>query len=102
VGHPGIDLPWGRGDLISVGLAAIFVAAGLWLHRRSLTEAKVSGFFANGLTFGPLLMIAIDPINKVLGIVPIDLLRTVVFEARLTLWWAAVVAGLRVMRTLKA
>jgi len=84
---------------MGLSLIHIFVAATLGLHRGWLTEAKVSGYFANGLTFGRVQMVAV---NRVLGIIPIDLLRTVGFEARLALWRVAMVAVLRGMRTLKA
>lgn len=53
---------------------------------------------ANGIALGPLAMILLDPINKLIGnVVPFDLLHSVMTEARATLWWAAGVASLGII-----
>jgi hypothetical protein len=49
---------------------------------------------------GPLLMIVLDPLNKYIGAVDMDLLQAAISEARLTLWWAALVAAVNMVLTL--
>jgi hypothetical protein len=50
------------------------------------------GLMGSGLSVGPLLIMLVDPINKKLAIVPIDLLTTIVTEARVTLLFACFLA----------
>jgi hypothetical protein len=92
--------PWGNGELISLVFGVIFVFVGMLLHRRELSRDKVFGLAANGLTMGPLLMIVLDPLNKYIGVVDMDLLQAAISEARLTLWWAALVAAVNMVLTL--
>ncbi|UEM21707.1 hypothetical protein JL100_002740 [Skermanella mucosa] len=92
--------PWGKGELISLLFGVSFVFFGLLLHRKVLSRDKVFGLAANGLTLGPLVMIVFDPLNKYLMLVDLDLLQIAVTEARLTLWWAALVAAVNMLLTL--
>lgn len=92
--------PWGNGELISLVFGVIFVFVGMLLHRKELSRDRVFGLAANGLTMGPLLMIVLDPLNKYIGVVDMDLLQAAISEARLTLWWAALVAAVNMVLTL--
>ena len=92
--------PWENGELISLVFGVIFVFVGMLLHRKELSRDKVFGLAANGLTMGPLLMIVLDPLNKYIGAVDMDLLQAAISEARLTLWWAALVAAVNMVLTL--
>ena len=93
--HPG----WGAGDLFSIfiGMAVLMVCLCLQPRHRSVPSATV--ILASGMSLGPLLLIAIDPITESLGLTG-SLLQLVLDEGRATLWWAAIVAGLYVIRDL--
>lgn len=92
-------IAWGRGDLYTLFVAVIVFAIGCFVHRAAI-KAKgfdsvdmLGGLMASGLTVGPLLMIIADPFTKYLGLFEgIDLLTTVMNEARVTLWFACFLA----------
>ena len=90
---------WGAGDLFSicVGIAVLMACLCLQPRHRSVPAATV--IIASGMSLGPLLLIAIDPITESLGLTG-SLLDVVLSEGRATLWWAAIVAALYVIRDL--
>ena len=93
--HPG----WGAGDLFSilVGLVMLLLCLYLQPSRRNVPAATV--VLASGMSLGPLLLIILDPIAQTSGLSG-SLLEIVLSEGRATLWWAAVVAALYVVRDL--
>lgn len=89
---------WGRGDLYTLVTAAAVFALSCVLHRKALRARGADsgdmlvGLMGSAMTDGPLLMILLDPLNKERQLIPVDLLGTVVNEARPTLWFAAFLA----------
>lgn len=76
------------------------MALGSALHRRLLNQGRAISFLSNGIAFGPLIMIVLDPFNKQLGLLPVDLLQIAMLEARVTLWWGAALASLTILVSL--
>jgi hypothetical protein len=88
---------WGKGELVSVLFGIAFMAFGCGRHRKWLNQEKAIGFLSNGIAFGPLIMIVLDPINKQFNLLPIDLFQVAMLEARVTLWWGAALASLNIL-----
>jgi hypothetical protein len=91
-------LPWGHGDLYTLIIAIGFFVVGCMINWRALrahgTDCTdlVGGIMGSGLTAGPMVMILVDPLNKAYGFLRVDLLGTVMNEARVTLWFACFLA----------
>jgi hypothetical protein len=91
-------LLWGRGDTYTLFIAIAFFLVGCAIHWRALWAQgtncadMVGGLMSTSLTFGPLLMILLDPINKYVQLVDGDLLGIVMRDARITLWFASFLA----------
>lgn len=89
---------WGNGDTYTIVLAVIVLAIGCVIHREALKTKPaerqdiMTALVSSGLTAGPLLMILVDPFNKLYPMFHIDLLKTVVQESRITLWFACFLA----------
>ena len=60
----------------------------------------MSNYLSNGIAFGPLIMIVLDPFNKQLDLLAVDLFQIAMLEARVTLWWGAALASLTILVTL--
>jgi hypothetical protein len=88
---------WGNGELVSVLFGLAFMAFGCGRHRKGLNQEKAIGFLSNGIAFGPLIMIVLDPINKQFSLLPIDLFQVAMLEARVTLWWGSALASLNIL-----
>ncbi|NUB24314.1 hypothetical protein [Azospirillum brasilense] len=91
---------WGKGELISIGFGIIFILAGSAINRKGLDVERLTTFMSNGIAFGPLVMIAVDPANQWWQLASIDLFKVAMSEARVTMWWAAVMASFYMLRTL--
>jgi hypothetical protein len=102
---------WGKGDLISIVFAVAVLVIFTAIRKKHRTGQGVTVLLAAGLSLGPLLLILLDPIVQVTGLSngPIaeslglkgrSLLELVVGEGRTTLWWAAAVAAVYVIRDL--
>jgi hypothetical protein len=91
--HPG----WGVGDLFSIGVGLLVLGVCLGFVPRHRNVRSVSAVLASGMSLGPLLLIILDPLAELLGV---GLLKIVLEQSRATLWWAAVVASLYVVRDL--
>jgi hypothetical protein len=84
----------------------IYLPLGLWLvpARRNAEGARI--LVATGISLGPLLMILIDPFVHLAGLHGIQLLsgvhllNIVIAEDRATLWWAALVATIYLLKEL--
>jgi len=96
---PGLT-QWGKGELVSILFGIAFMAVGSVLHRRLLNQGLAIGFLSNGIAFGPLIMIVLDPFSKQLDLLAVDLFQIAMLEARVTLWWGAALASLTIMVTL--
>lgn len=89
---------FGVGDLVSIGTAVVFVLLGL-LKPVNRTAERILLFLANGLSFGTMLLVLLSPLFQLAG-VRANLLDIAVKEEKLTLWWAAAVAAINIIRTL--
>jgi hypothetical protein len=91
--------PWGIGDLVSIATGLIVLGLCLCFRprHRNIPDATVA--LASGMSLGPLLLIIFDPVTQLLG-TRTRFFEIVISEGRATLWWAAVVAALYVVRDL--
>jgi len=91
-------LPWGVGDLYTLAIGACIFAFSCFLHRKSIKKAGhnagplITELMGLSLSIGPLLMILLDPLVKIIPFVRLDLLNVVISESRITLWFSAFVA----------
>lgn len=96
--QPHASLPWGDGDIYTLVIAVIIFCVGCLFHRRAIiaqgaaSGEVVGGLMGSALSVGPMLMIVAYPLNKSIHMFGIDLLRTVMDESRITLWFAAFLA----------
>jgi len=85
---------WGRGDLYTLAIALPVFVAGCVLHRKAIKQSTnhdvIVSLMGNSLACGPMLMIILDPAIKMFS--DVDLLTTVMEEARITLWFASFMA----------
>jgi len=90
---------WGIGDLISIvtGLVVLGFCLCFRARYRNIPNATVA--LASGMSLGPLLLIIFDPVAQLFDMSE-SLLGIVISEGRATLWWAAVVAALYVIKGL--
>jgi hypothetical protein len=93
--HPG----WGPGDLFSIFTGLVVLLFCLYWQPRHRTVPAATVILASGMSLGPLLLIALDPITESLGITG-SLLDVVLNEGRATLWRASIVTALCVVRDL--
>jgi hypothetical protein len=89
--------PWGTGDLISIAIGVIVLASGLIVAEKNRNVQSATILLATGISLGPLLLIIFDPVGQELGY-STRLLSIVLNEGRTTLWWAACVATLYLVR----
>jgi hypothetical protein len=89
---------WGSVDLFSIAVGIVIVAVFLTIRKKHRTMQGVTALLASGIALGPLLLILADPFVQIFGIY--GLLQAVLAEGRATLWWAAAVAMLYVLRDL--
>jgi hypothetical protein len=87
---------WGIVDLISIGFGVVVLAVFLAARKKHRTAQGVAALLASGISLGPLFLILADPFAQLLGFR--GLLGAVLAEGRVTLWWAAAVATLHVVR----
>ena len=59
--------PWGTGDLISIAVGVIVLAAGLILAEKNRNVQSATILLAIGISLGPLLLIIFDPVGQELG-----------------------------------
>ena len=90
---------WGRADLFSIGVAACILLLFMMIRPKHRTTQGITDLLAAGLTLGPLLLILADPITQTFGLTG-SLLELVLAEGRATLWWAAAVAVVYIVRDL--
>jgi hypothetical protein len=99
-------LPWGTGDLWTLLIALWFFALGCHLNRHALRRLGhesvelLGTLMGSGLAVGPMVMILTDPLNKAIGVIPVDMMAIVMREARVTLWFSCFMALLNVITTL--
>jgi hypothetical protein len=89
--------PWGEGDLISIAIGILVLVLGLIFVAKHRTVQAATVLLATGISLGPLLLIVLDPLAQELGY-STRLLAIVLAEGRATLWWAASVASLYLIR----
>jgi hypothetical protein len=89
--------PWATGDLISIAVGLIVLLFGLCTNPRHRSVQAATVLLATGISLGPLILIIFDPFAQTIGYTP-RLLTIVLDEGRATLWWAAVVATLYLVR----
>jgi hypothetical protein len=89
--------PWGEGDLISIAIGVIVLMSGLIFAKKHRTVQAATVLLATGISLGPLLLILLDPVGQELGY-ETRLLGIALQEGRATLWWAAAVAILNLVR----
>ncbi len=89
--------PWGAGVLISICLGLIVLIVGLAIAEKNRNVQSATVLLATGISLGPLLLIIFDPLGQELGF-QTRLLSIVLSEGRATLWWAACVASLYLVR----
>jgi hypothetical protein len=78
-------------------MGVLVLLSGLALTPKHRTVQAATVLLATGISLGPLLMIIIDPLAQAFGFQP-RLLGLVLAEGRATLWWAAAVASLYLVR----
>lgn len=89
---------WGSVDLFSITLGVGIVIFFLLINKKHRDTQKIIVLLASGISLGPLLLILLDPLAQFLSYG--SLLAPVLAEGRATLWWAAAVATLYVLRDL--
>lgn len=89
---------WGNVDLFSIGLGLLVLTGFLAFRKKHRTTQGATALLASGISLGPLLLILVDPLAQLAGFH--GLLAAVLAEGRATLWWAAAVAALYVLREL--
>jgi hypothetical protein len=94
---PNDATPWGTGDLISIAIGIIVLLTGLLVAKKNRNVQAATVLLATGISLGPLLLIIADPLGQELGY-NTRLLSIVLTEGRATLWWAAAVATLYLLR----
>jgi len=91
-------LAWGVGDLYTLAIGTVIFTMACAYHRKSIKKAShnpgplVTELMGLSLSIGPLLMILLDPLVKVIPFVTLDLLDVVIRESRITIWFSAFVA----------
>jgi hypothetical protein len=89
--------PWGAGDLISIATGIVVLVLGLVFVERRRNFQSAAVLLGTGISLGPLLLIVFDPVAQIFGY-GTSLLSIVLNEGRTTLWWAAFVASLYLVR----
>ncbi|MCB8880954.1 hypothetical protein ACELLULO517_11975 [Acidisoma cellulosilytica] len=92
------DADWGIVDLLSIGIGVLVLMVFLATRKKCRTMQGVTALLASGISLGPLLLILADPFAQLLGFR--GLLEAALAQGRVTLWWAAAVATLYVVRGL--
>lgn len=91
--------PWGTGDVVAICVGVSYLPIALWFLPARRTAEGAGLLLATGISLGPLLMILFDPFLQLTGS-GVSLLDIVVKEGRATLWWAAAVATIHLVKEL--
>ena len=92
---------YGVGDEVSIAVGIIFTTLGLLLNPANRSAERIIVLLASGLSFGALLLIIVSPFAQLISKlvhVGVNLLEVAINEGKLSLWWAAVVASLYLVR----
>jgi hypothetical protein len=89
--------PWGTGDLISIAVRITVLVVFLLINKKHRSVQGATVLLATGISLSPLGLIIFDPLAQAAGFQD-RLLDIVLNEGRATLWWAAAVASLYLVR----